>query len=180
MRGLVEDLIELSSLESGQAAMQQEPIDLSELLRVCAGRFEWQLRESGAAMNVDVPSLPPIDGDGRRLEQAFTNLIDNAVRHTPKSGVITVRAQAQNGQVRVAIHNTGSYIPPEDLPRVFERFFQLDRNRSSGVGGAGLGLAIAAEVAQVHRGTIEASSDREQGTEFVVTLPLPSGARNLS
>ena len=178
MRRLVEDLIELSRLESGQAVMQHEPIDLAELLRVCAGRFDWQLRESGATVRLDIEPLPPMSGDGRRLEQAFTNLIDNAVRHTPQGGEITVRARVQDGLVSTAVHNTGSYIPPEDLPRLFERFYQLDRSRSSGPGGAGagLGLAIAREVVQAHRGEIRASSDRERGTEFVVTLPFDSAA----
>ena len=176
MRRLVEDLIELSRLESGQAVMQHEPVDLAELLRVCAGRFDWQLRESGVTVRLDIEPLPPMAGDGRRLEQAFTNLIDNAVRHTTRGGEITVRAQVQDGLVSAAVHNTGSYIPPEDLPRLFERFYQLDRSRSSGSGGAGLGLAIAREVIQAHRGEIRASSDRERGTEFVVTLPLDGEA----
>ncbi len=169
---LVEDLVELSRLESGQAVVQREPIDLVHLLGTCAGRFEWQLRESKTELRLDVEPVPPLEGDERRLEQVFTNLIDNAVRHTPKGGAINVRAQAQNGVVRVAVHNTGSYIPPEELSRVFERFFQLDRNRSSGVGGAGLGLAIVSEVVQAHQGEVRASSDRDEGTEFVVTLPL--------
>ena len=173
MHRLVEDLIDLSRLETGQAVMQHEPIDLSDLLRVCTRRFEWQLRESGASMRLDVASLPALEGDEQRLEQAFSNLIDNAVRHTPAGGAISVRAHAENGFVRVAIHNSGSYIPAEELTRVFERFFQLDRNRTRGSGGAGLGLAIASEVVQAHRGDIRASSDQEQGTEFVVTLPLP-------
>ena len=176
MRRLIDDLIELSRLESGQAVMQRDAIDLADLLRVCARRFEWQLKESGAAMHLDLRSLPPLEGDERRLEQAFTNLIDNAVRHTPQGGSITVRAEAQNGLVSIAVHNTGSYIPPEELPRLFERFFQIDRNRSSGAGGAGLGLAIASEVVQAHRGDIRASSDRERGTEFLVTLPLVAAA----
>jgi signal transduction histidine kinase len=175
MRRLVDDLIDLSRLQSGQAVVQREPVNLAELLRACTQRFEWRLRDSGAAMHVDVPALPSVEGDERRLEQAFSNLIDNAVRHTPKDGDITVRAEARNGLLRVAVHNTGSFIPPDELPRVFERFFQLDPSRSRGAGGAGLGLAIASEVVQAHRGTIQANSDREQGTEFVVTLPLPKG-----
>ena len=175
---LVEDLVELSRLESGQAVVQREPIDLAHLLGACAGRFEWQLRESKAELRLDVESVPPLEGDERRLEQVFTNLIDNAVRHTPEGGAINVRAQTQNGVVRVAVHNTGSYIPPEELSRVFERFFQLDRNRSSGVGGAGLGLAIVSEVVQAHQGDVRATSDRDEGTEFVVTLPLASTARS--
>ncbi|MBI4571455.1 MAG: HAMP domain-containing protein [Chloroflexi bacterium] len=176
MRRLVDDLIELSRLESGQAQVEREPVDLARLLRACAGRFDWQLRESGAEMRVDVPALPELEGDQRRLEQVFSNLIDNAVRHTPKGGTITVRAEAQNGVARVAVRNTGSFIPPDELPRVFERFFQTDRNRASGASGAGLGLAIASEVVQAHRGAISATSDREQGTEFVVTLPVPRAA----
>ena len=178
MRRLVDDLIELSRLESGQAVVQREPVDLADLLRACGRRFEWQLRESGATMQLVLPLLPPLEGDERRLEQAFSNLIENAVRHTPKDGAITVRAEAKDGAIRVAIHNTGSYIPPEELPRLFERFYQLDRNRSRSASGVGLGLAIASEVVQAHRGTIRATSDREQGTEFVVVLPLPPGARS--
>ncbi|MDP3768393.1 MAG: ATP-binding protein, partial [Dehalococcoidia bacterium] len=81
------------------------------------------------------------------------------------------RAGARNGAVRVVVHNTGSYISPEELPRVFERFFQLDRNRARGAGGAGLGLAIAREVVQAHKGAVRAESDPKAGTEFVVTLP---------
>jgi signal transduction histidine kinase len=177
MRHLVDDLIELSRLESGQAVMLYERIDLSDLLRTCAERFEWQLRESGADLKVDLPALPPIEGDGRRLEQAFSNLIDNAVRHTPKDGKITLRAAANNGVVRVAVRNTGSYIPPDELSRVFERFFQHDPARTRGVnGGAGLGLAIATEVVQAHKGTISATSDQTEGTEFVVTLPVVAPA----
>ena len=172
MRRLVDDLIDLSRLESGEAALQRERVDLAGLLRGCVERFAWQLRDAGAAIQLELPSLPSIEGDGLRLEQAFTNLIDNAVRHTPKGGSITVRAMAQNGTVRVAVHNTGSYIPPEELPRIFERFFQSDPSRARGKGGSGLGLAIASEVVQAHRGAISATSDRQDGTEFVVTLPL--------
>jgi signal transduction histidine kinase len=178
MRQLVDDLIDLSRLESGEIVMQREPVDLQELLRDCAGRFEWQVRQSGAKIEVDVPQLPQIEGDSRRLEQAFSNLIDNAVRHAGRDGAVSVRAESHNGIVRVGVHNTGSFIPQDELARVFERFFQVDRNRSRQGGGAGLGLAIASEVVQAHAGTIGATSDREQGTEFFVELPLRSGTRN--
>lgn len=176
MRRLVDDLIELSRLESGQAIVQREPVDLGSLLQTCASRFEWQLKESGAEIDLDLDPLSPLTGDERRLEQAFSNLIDNAVRHVPSGGKISVRAEAQNGAARVTVHNTGSFIPKEDLRRVFERFYQMGGHRSRVSGGAaGLGLTIANEVVQAHNGTIEASSDREQGTSFVVTLPLDAG-----
>jgi signal transduction histidine kinase len=173
MRRLVDDLIELSRLESGQAVVQREPVDVPELLRACAARFEWQLRDSGATLDLRIDDLPAVPGDERRLEQAFTNLIDNAVRHT-NGGTVTVRAEANNGVAIVGVHNTGSFIPPEDLDRIFERFYQQERHRtrSGASGSAGLGLAIAAEVVQAHSGKIEAVSSQEGGTEFIVTLPL--------
>lgn len=172
MRTLIEDLIELSRLESGQAVVQREQVDLAPLLEACAGRFNWQLHDSGAALRLDLAPIPSVAGDERRLEQAFTNLIDNAVRHTPAGGVITISAQSEGNDIRITVHNTGSYIPPEELPRVFERFFQLDRNRSTD--GAGLGLAIVSEVVQAHGGRTHATSSLEDGTEFVVTLPAAS------
>lgn len=175
MRSLVEDLLYLSQMESGQLKMRREPVDLEDLLRTCAERFQRQIQESGAQLKLDLRSLPAVEGDEHRLEQAFSNLVDNAVRHTPSGGTITLRAQAANGLVRVAVHNTGSFIPREDLPRVFERFFQVGSNRGRRLGHSGLGLSIAAEVVQAHRGTIEASSSRESGTEFTVTLPLADG-----
>ena len=180
MRRLIDDLIELSRLESGQATVQRDAIDLEDLLRSCAQRFERQLTESETKIALDVPKLPRLEGDGRRLEQVFTNLIENAVRHAKDGCEITVRAEAQNGRIRVGVHNTGSYIPEEELTRVFERFFQLDRNRS--VSGSGLGLAIVSEVVQAHGGTVHAESRQGEGTEFIVELPLspPANDRNNS
>jgi two-component system sensor histidine kinase ResE len=168
----VDDLIELSRLESGQAVMRTESVDLERLLRACAERFEWRVRESGTDLRMELASTPSLPGDERRLEQAFSNLIDNAVRHAG-GGAVTVRSAAKNGVVRIAVHNTGSYIPPEDLPRVFERFYQQERHRRrEGGGSAGLGLAIAHEVVQAHHGTLEATSNKDTGTEFIVTLPV--------
>jgi signal transduction histidine kinase len=175
MRRLVDDLIDLSQLESGQAPVQRQPLDIADLLRVCARRFEWQLRESGAALTLDFDGLPRIEGDEGRLEQAFSNLIDNAVRHTPAGGTITVGAQAANGSVRVAVHNTGSFIPRGDQSRVFERFYRVDRHRAR-VSGYGLGLAIVNEIIHAHGGAIAVESDERTGTTFVVTLPARNGS----
>ena len=150
--------------------MQREAVDIEDLLATCTRRVERQLADSETDIKLDVTKLPRIEGDCRRLEQVFTNLIDNAVRHAQDGCDITVRAEAQDGHVRVGVHNTGSYIPEEELSRVFERFFQLDRNRSAS--GSGLGLAIVSEVVQAHGGRIYAKSNRDEGTEFVVELPL--------
>jgi signal transduction histidine kinase len=107
----------------------------------------------------------------RRLEQAFSNLLDNAVRHTPPGGAVAVRAQVGDATVRVAVQNSGSLIPADDLPHLFERFYQV-ANSGGNEGHSGLGLAIASEVVHAHGGTITARSSEQEGTEFTVTLPL--------
>lgn len=170
MRRMIDELIELSRLESGQTPLQLERVNLQELLRGCAERIERLPAGAEPGIELDLPDLPTIEGDGRRLEQVFTNLLNNAVVHGNGSSAITVRAEAENGLVRVDIHNTGSFIPQAELPRVFERFFQTDRNRSSH--GSGLGLAIVKEVVQAHGGNVRAESSQEDGTDFIVELPL--------
>jgi len=170
MRALVDDLLYLSQIETGQAVIQKEPLDLEDLLRTCVERFERQAQEKGLKIQVDVPPLSSLEGDVRRLEQVFSNLLDNAVRHTPQEGTVTLRAEESDAAVRVAVHNTGSLIPEDDLPHVFERFYQV--NRSATEGHTGLGLAIASEVVQAHGGSISARSAEQEGTEFTVTLPL--------
>jgi signal transduction histidine kinase len=171
MRTLVDDLLDLSRIEGGQAAMQKETLDLADLLRTSVERFERQAQEKGLKIQMEVPDLPSLEGDVRRLEQAFSNLLDNAVRHTPRDGTVAVRAQVVDGTVRVAVQNSGSLIPAEDLPHLFERFYQVN-NSGGNEGHSGLGLAIASEVVHAHGGTITARSSEQEGTKFTVTLPL--------
>jgi signal transduction histidine kinase len=175
MRALVDDLLYLSQIEAGQVTMQPEPLSLDNLLQACVERFERRAREKDLKIESKVPDLPQIDGDVRRLERVFSNLLDNAVRHTPKEGTITVAAQAVNGNVRVGVHNTGSFIPPEHLLHVCERFYQV-HNSNEEEGHTGLGLAICSEVVHAHGGTILAESSKKDGTEFVVTLPVEKAA----
>ncbi len=181
MRALVDDLLLLSQIESGEMSMQHTHVDLAALLERTLERFQWAIRDAGIQSGISVERVPPVHGDERRLEQVFSNLVENAVRHTPPGGVITVSAAtARNGDVSVSVHNTGSVIPPEDLPRVFERFFQVDRARARKGGSSGLGLAIVAEIVEAHGGKVRAVSNDARGTEFIVTLPpatVPSEPR---
>ena len=172
MRALVDDLLLLSQIESGQVAMQHAHVDLVMLLERMVERFQWSLRDAGIESRLRFGAVPPVHGDERRLEQVFSNLIENAVRHTPAGGLVTITAvTAADGGVRVGVHNTGSVIPPEDLPRVFERFFQVDRARARKGGSSGLGLSIVSEIVEAHGGRVHAESGEGRGTEFVVTLP---------
>jgi signal transduction histidine kinase len=172
MRALVDDLLLLSQIESGQVEMQHAHVDVKALLQRMIERFQWTMRTAGIECGQSFDQLPLIHGDERRLEQVFSNLIDNAIRHTPQGERITISAVVtRTGEVQVSVHNTGSTIPEEDLPRVFERFFQVDRARVRKGGSSGLGLSIVAEIVEAHRGTVRAVSDPDRGTEFIVTLP---------
>jgi signal transduction histidine kinase len=171
MRRLVEDLLYLSQIESGQVRMEHEPVDVRALLYNCLERVVRRAQEMGLQLRlVAADSMPPVIGDERRLEQVVTNLLDNALRYTPRGGRITLRARFRTGKIEVTVHNTGSYIPPEDLSRVFERFYRADRARTGRNGG--LGLAIVSEIVGAHGGQVEAVSSQATGTEFRFTLPV--------
>jgi signal transduction histidine kinase len=172
MRGLVDDLLLLSQIESGQMAMHHTNVDLQGLLERTLERFQWELRDGEIRSGIRIERVPAVHGDERRLEQVFSNLLQNAVRHTPSGGSVTVRAGVErDGRISVGVHNTGSFIPADDLARVFERFFQVDRARARKGGSSGLGLAIVAEIVEAHGGTVKATSDQRSGTEFTVVLP---------
>ena len=172
MRGLVDDLLLLSQIESGQVLMEHRRVDMAQLLEHSMERFQWSIKEAGIESGVYLERLPDVIGDARRLEQVFSNLLQNAVRHTPQGGLIAISAKTiAGGHVSISVHNTGSYIPKEDIARVFERFFQVDRARTRKGGSSGLGLSIVKEIVEAHGGTVRAVSSEERGTEFIVVLP---------
>jgi signal transduction histidine kinase len=181
MRALVDDLLLLSQIDSGQMTMRHAHVDLTALLQRTVERFQWAFRDAAITARLRVGRVGDVQGDERRLEQVFSNLIENAVRHTPRDGTITISAGMEpDGAMRVGVHNTGSIIPAEDLPRVFERFFQVDRARARKGGSSGLGLSIVSEIVEAHGGSVRAESDAASGTEFIVTLPpaTPVNGRN--
>ena len=174
MRGLVDDLLYLSQVEAGEFNMQLDKLSANELLKSTQERFARRASQAGIALELQASPLPQISADGRRLEQALANIVDNAVRHTPRGGRVTLGSLAQNGSVRLSVHNTGSVIRPEALPHVFDRFYQADPAGARADANTGLGLAITKEIVQAHGGAIEASSSAATGTSFVITLPATS------
>jgi len=129
---------------------------------------------SDSIIDVD-PDLPSLVGDVARLQQVLGNLLSNAVRHTPRGGRITVTADRSAGSVRMRVHDTGEGINPNHLPRIFERFRQVDTSTTRGAGGLGLGLAIVRQLVEAHGGSTEAHSDGPGcGSTFTVTLPVPA------
>jgi two-component system OmpR family sensor kinase len=179
MRRLVDDLLDLARLEAGEVALAREPVDMRELLRACAVRFSPQVEGAGVHLEVDAPALlPEVVGDADRLGQVFGNLVDNALKHARdenSGGRVVLQAEHQQALVVCSVTDNGPGIPAEDLSRIFERFYQVDKSRVRRASGAGLGLAIAKEIVQAHGGQIRAESVEGLGTRFTVRLPARIG-----
>lgn len=170
---MVEELLELSRLESGDISLARRPLHFQLMLRNAVDRLSRQAERAGVQITLEVESgLPAANGDADMLERAVVNLIHNAVKFTPEGGSVFVRAASADGAVRVSITDTGVGIQPEDLPRIFERFYKADRSR--GGGGTGLGLAVARHAVEAHGGAISAESIPGEGSTFVFTVPAGS------
>ncbi len=168
---LVDDLLDLSRLESKRATLDLRPVDVGALVAHAVDKLQPLARTGG--LTVDLHSLPGVwvTADRDRLEQVLTNLIDNALKYTPAGGRVQVSVTLDNGDVAVAVSDTGRGIRPEDVPHVFERFYRADRSRTRGSGGTGLGLAIAKHIVEAHGGRIGVRSQMDEGTTFTFTLP---------
>jgi len=177
MRRMVDELLVLARFDAGQLVMARHPVELGALLRGCAEKLAPQMEEAGVALELDVSEHLVVTGDADRLAQVFGNLLDNAVAHMPAGGRVTAAARRIEGAhvVEVAVTDTGEGIPAEDLPRVFERFYQVDKARRHSR-GAGLGLAITNEIVSAHGGTITVESVEGLGSKFTVRLPARAGS----
>ena len=173
MHRLVIDLLDLARLDAGTADLARAPLDLAALLEGVVRKLGPQSQQARIDLQSDIPPLPSFIGDGDRLAQVFTNLMDNAIHYTPPGGQVLLRAQQQNGNVQISIADNGPGISAEELSRIFERFYQLDKSRSGGNGhSVGLGLAIAQQIVHAHGGHITAHSEEGRGSVFVVSLPV--------
>jgi signal transduction histidine kinase len=173
LRRMVEDLLDLARLDAGQVAFTFAPVDLVALLRGVIDRLGLRANEKGVELQTDWAAQPNLLADGDRLAQVFTNLVDNAVKHTPEGGRVLVRSRLDQGWALVEVEDTGPGISPDDLSRIFERFYQVDRSRRGGEGhGVGLGLAISREIVAAHGGQLTAHSTPGQGSLFTARLPL--------
>jgi two-component system OmpR family sensor kinase/two-component system sensor histidine kinase BaeS len=173
---LIGDLRELAQAEAGQLNLNIQSTNLALLVASSVDAFAELTRQKNIVLAVDVPDgLPPAQADPDRVRQILHNLLSNALRHTPEGGTIDVAAAAiaPDGQIKITVSDTGSGIPAEDLPRVFDRFWRADRSRSREYGGSGLGLAITRQLVAAHGGRIgvESNGVPGQGSQFWFTLP---------
>jgi signal transduction histidine kinase len=168
---LVSQLLDLSRLESGSFPLQRGTFAVGEVLRDAAEECRLQAPATQLVVDVDPPGLAA-DGDRDRVHQVVANLLENAVRHSPPGGLVAVRARAEaTSRVRIEVSDDGPGIPEEAAPRVFERFYRADAARASRDGGAGLGLAIARWIVDLHGGEIRVEAGPTRGCRMVVVLP---------
>jgi signal transduction histidine kinase len=172
---LVDQLLELSKLESGEVPLRREPVALRPLVDELLSEVAVGVAGRSLELGNEVPDdLVPVRADRERLHQVLFNLVDNAVRFTPDGGSVTVAARRDGGSVEVSVADTGIGIAAEHLPRLFERFYRADQARAREDGGTGIGLAIARSVVEAHGGTISASSEPGRGSVFRFDLPVAS------
>ena len=171
MTQMVQELLELSRIEGGQAPLRLFPAEVASLVEPAVARLVAQATRAGLTLNVALaPGLPQVLVDAERIRQVLINLIHNAIKFTPPGGFVTVTARAVHEGIVVSVADTGIGIPAEDVSRIFERFYKADRARAGG--GTGLGLAIAKHTIQAHNGRLWVESTEGKGSTFSFTLPL--------
>ncbi len=180
---ILEDLLQLSKIESGQVLLRHEPLQIEVIVERTMAMMRPLAGKKGHRLVVDVPSgLPLVNGDEERLGQVLSNLLDNAIKYTPEGGSITVAARhvvsggpsagGKSESLEISVADTGIGIPESDRPRVFERFYRVDKARSREMGGTGLGLAIVRHIVEGHGGQVWVEGNRPCGSRFVVRLPV--------
>ncbi|KYH32611.1 sensor histidine kinase [Neomoorella mulderi] len=179
LRRLVDDLFDLNKMAAGQLSLEIADVDIGELLAGVARKYRPLLAEHKLELAVEIPpSLPGVRADAGRVEQIMANLLDNARHHTPPGGRIRITAGRAGNEIKVSVADTGSGIPPEDLPYIWERFYKVDKSRSRRDGGSGLGLAIVKSLVEAHGGRVEVESQLGEGSTFSFYLPLHIDSEN--
>jgi two-component system OmpR family sensor kinase len=179
---LISDLRDLSLIESGQLKLEFQLVDLADLIRRKITQIDAAAREKSIRLNLNLPDgLPKVYADPTRMEQVLSNLLTNAVRHTPQGGTITstiannvngIAGRAGGHYMLVSVQDTGEGISTENLPHIFERFYRVDSARSRTEGGTGLGLAIVKQIVEAHNGIVWAESNIGKGSTFYIALPV--------
>ncbi|MDH5668235.1 MAG: cell wall metabolism sensor histidine kinase WalK [Nitrospira sp.] len=182
---IIEDLLELSRIESGRISFRSDPIDIHAVIDRALSTIKPLAEKKGHRLIASINTrLPAAEGDEDRLVQVLTNLLDNAVKYTPAGGTITVgageapiprTAEPTGGALELTVSDTGIGIPEADRPRVFERFYRVDKARSRELGGTGLGLAIVKHIVEGHGGQVWVEAHEPKGSRFVVRLPISNG-----
>jgi two-component system phosphate regulon sensor histidine kinase PhoR len=171
LMGMTNELTELSMMENRETTLDKHPLKISSLVKQVVQRLQAQSAKKSLTLSIDIePAAPDLVIDQYRIEQVLLNLIYNAIKFTNPGGVITISVKTRDNEIMVSVSDTGIGIPREELPRVFERFYKVNKARDDE--GVGLGLAISRHIITSHGGKIWADSEEEKGSTFFFTLPL--------
>jgi two-component system sensor histidine kinase BaeS len=168
---LADDLLELARLEGGRLEIEIGTVSLVEIARQAVAEWTAEAAWRDVTLELATEGEPIILGDHERLVQAVGNLVENALKHTPRGGSVSVRVWSDRTGHRLDVHDTGKGIPAEDLPFIFHRFYRVEGRSGGGPTGMGLGLAIVERIVRAHRGTVTVTSEEEVGSTFHITLP---------
>ncbi|HDK26507.1 MAG TPA: phosphate regulon sensor histidine kinase PhoR, partial [Candidatus Atribacteria bacterium] len=175
LNNLIEDILQLSKIESQEIIMNLQSINLRDLIDKTISEFKKKIEQKNHKIKINIsPQLPLIKADPEQIEVVFRNLLDNAIKYTPNRGEIYISAFEKAENIYIEIADNGIGISAEHLPRIFERFYRVDKDRSRKLGGTGLGLAIVKHIVQAHGGTIGVESKPGKGSKFFFTLPKNS------
>ena len=181
LQNLIEDLLELSRLESNEFKLKKERVDLTVVASLVMSLFRERAERKSIQLLTDIPSGLGVETDQRALEQVLSNLVDNAVKYCPAGAMVKLRAANGDGMTRLIVEDTGPGISEAHLPRLFERFYRVDAGRSRDVGGTGLGLSIVKHMVEAMGGEVTVKSTVGKGSAFEVRLPLaPKAARAIA
>lgn len=172
LQRLVNDLLDLAQLEGDSYPLNLMPLSLAQLVEDTMGKYEPFLQEKKIRLGLDLDFDVIVYADEDRLEQAITNIVDNALRYTPDHGELKIVLTQKNSTCTLTISDTGEGIPPDELQRLGERFYRVDKSRTRKKGGSGLGLSIVKQIIFLHKGTMHIQSGLGKGTDVSVTLPL--------
>ena len=169
---IVSDLLTLVNIDSGGMKLNSADLDIQDLILEQVKRLAPLARENGIELDCSAREAMEITGDTVKLQQVFYNVIDNAIKYTPRGGDVHVSLSRAGKRAIIRVSDTGIGIPADDLPHIFDRFYRVDKARSRATGGTGLGLSIVKQIVQLHGGSILATSEEGNGTTFVIELPL--------
>lgn len=176
MTKIVQDLLALSKFDAGEIDFKTEVFDVTESARSIYEAMRLEVSKQGLKLSISLPAgAALVEGDKARIEQVIINIVSNAVRYTSEGG-IDISVTKVPGEVRIMVKDTGIGIPKKDIPRIFERFYRVDKARSRAMGGTGLGLSISYEIVRRHNGRIEIESEEGKGTAITVCLPSVKGS----
>ena len=175
---LIEDLFELAKIDKNTFLIQKQQINLYELLVKLQIKMSPAFKEKEIDLTINCPRTSSLHGDPARMEQIIFNLLDNAMKYSPKNSKVEVIVTARKKETEIIIHDNGNGIPEEDLPYIFNRFYRVDKSRTRSLGGTGLGLSIVQELVQAHEGTIRVESKLNIGTTFILSFKTYGGEVN--